>query len=395
MNKYFIKNQIKKIFQFFGFKISKGFNLIPLFKRNIFNSQYSKRVLISYMIEPFVKKNDFSHSNLLECYTAAEIFNELGFCVDVIDLSSNKKIDYSKYDVIYGMGSPLERSFYFDKKKIKRIFYATGCNPIFSNINTLNRIRNFYNYNKKFLLSSTRYISTSFNLQLLLSDYVIVLGNDFVLDTYNKFDENGKDRYINLNAFYYDVYDIDISKKDFSESKKHFLWFGSSGLIHKGLDSLIDLFSERDDIFLHICGAPQTEKEFFDHYNQKLIKSSNIINHGFVDIKSDKFKKIMDKCAFTIFPSVSEGGAVSILNTVANGGLIPIITKSTGLNVEDFGIFIEKPDLNLVKDSIEKALSLDLNNLRRMSILAKKDIRDNYTYNKYRQNLKNLIKKII
>ena len=168
-------------------------------------------------------------------------------------------------------------------------------------------------------------------LQTFLSDGVVVLGNDFVLDTYKNYDKQGAERFKNLNAFFYDVYDIDLSKKDFSKAKEHFLWFGSSGLLHKGLDLLIDIFSKRRDIYLHICGASKKEKDFFDYYGPALSKSKNIINHGFVDIKSEEFKNIMDQCAFIIFPSVSEGGAPAVLNTIANGGLIPILTKSTGL----------------------------------------------------------------
>jgi hypothetical protein len=58
----------------------------------------------------------------LECYTAAEIFNELDYVVDVINFESNKKIDYKKYDVIYGMGKALENSFYFNDKPLKEYF---------------------------------------------------------------------------------------------------------------------------------------------------------------------------------------------------------------------------------------------------------------------------------
>lgn len=390
-----IKNKLKKIISIFDIKITKDYKIIPLFKKNVFNTNYKKNVLLSYIIDPFFFKNNFSHTNFDECYTVAKIFDELGFCVDVIDLTCSKKIDYSKYDIIYGMGAPLEKSFYCDNKLIKRIFYATGCNPLYSNTETLSKMRDFYLKNKIYLLSSARYIETSFNLQLFLSDIVIVLGNDFVLNTYKMFDQRGISRYSNLNAFFYDVYDIDLSKKDFSNSKKHFLWFGSSGLIHKGLDLLIDVFCEREDIFLHICGASDNEKEFFNHYNDILLKSKNIINHGFINIKSEKFKKIMDQCAFTILPSVSEGGSPSVLNAIANGGLIPIITRSSGLDIDNFGILIDKPERISVNNAINEALLLNDSQLFNMSMSAKNNIRKNYTYFKYKKDLAGLIKKLL
>ena len=390
-----IKNTIKSILSFFGIKITREFKIIPLFKKNVFHKKYKKRVLISYLTEPFIKSNNFSHTNLLECYTAGKIFDELCFCVDVIDHSSNKKIDYSKYDVIYGMGNALEKSFYMNHDKLIRIFYSPGCNPVYSNTETLLKVREFYNAHGERMLSSSRFMEQNYELQILLSDGVIVLGNDFVLDTYKKFDKHRLERYEKMNAFFYDINNIDLSKKNIEETRKNFLWFGSSGLLHKGLDLLIEIFSKNQDITLHICGAPKIEKCFLDYYNQTLIESKNIINHGFIDIRSENFKEIMGQCAFTIFPSVSEGGAPATLNTIANGGLIPIITRSAGLDIDNFGIIIEKPELKYVNEAIEKALLLDNAQILNMSILAKTNIRDNYTYNIYKKNLNNLIKKIL
>jgi hypothetical protein len=385
---------IKKIASIFGVKIKKDFKIIPLFKKNVFKTVYKKRVLISYITDPFFIKNNLSHTNSLECYTSAKIFNELGFNVDVIDFSSNRSVDYSKYDIIYGMGNPFEKSFYYNGTPIKRIFYATGCNPMYSNIVTILKVRGLKEKTNKILINSSRFIHSSPELQVLLSDKVIILGNSFVLDTYRKFDAEGIDRYTNLNAFFYDVYNPDLSKKDFSRAKKHFLWFGSSGLLHKGLDLLIDIFSKREDIYLHICGASDNEKEFFNYYNPILKKSKNIFNHGFVDIRSNKYNRIVDECTFTISPSVSEGGSPAVLNTIANGGLIPIITKSSSLDIDGFGIVIEKPTLELVANAIDQALLLNEKKLLEMSTLAKNTIRNNYTHEDYKKNLNGIITNI-
>jgi hypothetical protein len=167
------------------------------------------------------------------------------------------------------------------------------------------------------------------------------------------------------------------------------------GLLHKGLDLLLDIFATRPDIYLHICGASENEKDFFSYYRSLLLKSPNIINHGFVNIKSEEFKDIMNRCAFVISPSVSEGGSPAILNTIASGGLIPIITESSGLDIADFGVIIEKPELAAVNIAINKALFLDNNELRKMSVSAQDNIRTDYTYDKYKFNLRNLIKNII
>ncbi|MFA6995444.1 MAG: glycosyltransferase [Patescibacteria group bacterium] len=390
-----VKNKLKKILSVFGLKITKDFKIIPLLRLNVFNTNCLKKVLISYITEPFFKKNDFSHTNLQECHAAAEIFKEQGYNVDVVDHFADITIDYSQYEIVYGMGKVLEKSFHYNNVAIKRIFYATGCSPIYSNERTLVRVRNFYDLHEVNLLSSSRFVADSFYLQTFLSNGVIVLGNDLVLNTYKNYDKQGADRYKNLSAFFYDVYDIDLAEKDFSKARKHFLWFGSSGLLHKGLDLLLDIFSERPDICLHICGAAKNEKEFFDCYKSTLSKSNNIINHGFVDIRSDEFKKLMDQCAFVLSPSVSEGGSPAVLNTIANGGLIPIITRASGLDINNFGVIIEEPEFESVRIAIDKALLLDNDQLLNMAITAKNNIRTEYTYEKYKESLKNLIKNII
>jgi hypothetical protein len=391
----YFKNIFQKLVNKFGFKIGKNFKIIPLFKKNVFKTKYKKRVLLSYITEPFVMKNAFSHTNTLECFIAAEIFNELGFCVDVANFNSDKKINYKKYDVIYGMGKILENSFYVDKPNLTRMFYATGCNPTYSNNKTILKVRKFRENHNKLIIKSSRFIEKSTELQTLLSDRVVVLGNQLVLNTYTDLDVNALDRYKNLNAFYYDAHDTNSKNKDYSIAKKHFLWFGSTGLLHKGLDLLIDIFSKRDDIFLHICGAPESENEFFEYYSPILSKSKNIINHGFVDIKSEEYIEITNKCAFTIAPSVSEGGAASTLNTIANGGLIPIITKYSGLDVEEFGLVIEEPIISCVQDAIEKAEILSNENLINMSRLATEQIRSAYSHKNYKDNLTKIIKESI
>ena len=378
-----------------GIKVNRNYKIIPLFKKDVFHTNYGKRVLISYITDPFYTKNNLSHTNQLECYTAAKIFSKLEYDVDVIDISSKKNINYSKYDIIYGMGDHFENSFYYTDKKIKRIFYATGCNPIYSNIQTILKIRDFNISHDKLIMTSSRFTEKNPDLQILLSDKVIVLGGKFALNTYKETDKSGEDRYVNLNAFFYDTYDIDLTKKDFHEAKKHFLWFGSSGLLHKGLDTLIDIFSKRKDIYLHICGASSNEKEFFDFYSPILKESENIINHGFVDIRSNKYKEVVDQCAFTISPSISEGGSPAILNTIANGGLIPIITKASSLDIDDVSIIIKEPKLDLIKYAIEKALELDTEQISKISTLAKDKIRNNYTLSEYEKNLEILIRNSI
>jgi len=391
-----MKELLKKILFIFGYQLSSNFVISKLYKKNAFNTKYNKKVLIAYITKPFFEGINYSHTNSLECLTAAEIFNNLGYRVDVIDYNLTKKINYAQYDIIYGMGSALERAFYYQgTNKQLRIFYATGCNPIYSDVATTLRAREFYLEHNIILMNSARIVRKSQHAQILLSDAVIVLGNKNVLDTYTNIDPQRTDRYIKLNAFFYDTYNINLEKKDFSKAKKHFLWFGSGGLLHKGLDILIDIFSKREDIHLHICGNLSNEKGFFNYYKYELTNKKNIIYHGFIDIRSKQFKSIMDICGFVIFPSVSEGGSPALLNTIANGGLIPIITKLTGLDLSKYGWIIDKPKLKNFEMAIDMVLKLENDELKQKAINIKKHVRAYYSYNKYKENLTNIITGIL
>lgn len=381
---------IKKIIK----KIKKNKKFIKNFyKRN--NYEKAPRVLLSYIIKPFIEGVNFKHSNTLEALTATQVFDELGYIVDIINFNSIQEVDYSKYDVVYGFGNPLEKVFFYkDNKKIHKIFYGTGCSPFYSNLKGIKRFKETYDNKNILLHKSLRLVKLDYNLQLTCSDAIISLGNQFVADTYKS--ELLSKEIFPLKAFYFDIYNINLEEKDFKKAKKHFLWFGSLGLIHKGLDIALDVFKNRKDITLHICGANPKEKDFFKYYNNELNnKLPNIINHGFIDIKGEKFKELMNLCGATILPTASEGGAVSLLNVMANGGFIPITSKFSSIDIESFGFIMEKLDNNSLEEKINEYLDLSLDEMKKLSKNAKDTIRKGYSYDKYKENLKKHITEIL
>ena len=114
-----------------------------------------------------------------------------------------------------------------------------------------------------------------------------------------------------------------------------------------------------------------------------------------MDINSADFKNVMDKCAFVVHPSVSEGGAASVVTVMANGGLIPIISKSSGLDVEEFGYVFDVIDKNTVLEYINEALKLSNDVLYEKALKTKSTVRKNHTYEIYRQNLLKYIKEAL
>jgi glycosyltransferase involved in cell wall biosynthesis len=360
---------------------------------NYFRTSYKHNALVSYVSDPFRNEINLRHTNSFESMEIGKSLNEAGFNVDIVDYAYEGKIDYSRYDLIIGFGEPLINSFYKSSKKIITIYYGTGMHLHTQNINTLHRVKEVFDKKGIWLPGSGRIVDKSWSIQTTLVDAMILLGNDEVTKTYTPY---FKGSIYNIPASYYNVVNFDeiILNKDFNKAKKHFLWFGSSGMIHKGLDLLIELFSKREDIHLHICGPLKGEPEFEHTYSDELLKT-NIHYHGFVSLVSKQFKELLQECAFIIFPSCSEGGGASVLNVCGNGGLIPLLSKEASIDIDDFGFIFDKINIDSIQATIGKALLMSENELRDMSRKCYDVISKRHSQSNYGKELRKCLKEIV
>jgi glycosyltransferase involved in cell wall biosynthesis len=363
---------------------------------NVFNRGYAKRVLVSYITEPFATGVNNRHTNLLECYTACEIFDELKYNVDVIDYNKyDSAISYDDYDVIYGFGVSMEKSFVMNGNPfLKRIIYATGCDTVFSNSAGLLRVNEFYKKHGLLCLSSARLVDSTWRIQIAFSDLIIALGNNFVKKTYEIANYTKSS---SLNLFYKEeALECQQYNKDFNVSKRNFLWWGSLGAIHKGLDLLLEYFSQNPELNLYICGY-KTEHPFDLYYRKVIEKNKNIMDMGFVTIGSDKYHDLLAKCAASVLPSASEGGAAGIINVCSNANIIPIVTKSCGLDlpVSAEKYIIDSLDLDGIASAIGLFVSSSSEDLSKISKDVTTHFQNNYSYDTYKKNLTSLIESVL
>jgi len=324
--------------------------------KNYFRTNYTKNALLSYITYPFTRKECLRHTNYYEAKAHAKILNELGYNIDIIDYDYPKKIDFSKYHLLVGFGDVFQKYFESGYKHIKTIYYGTGMHVCHQNNATLKRVKDVYKKKGVWLSKSSRFVEKTWTHQTLLVDAMIVLGNDICKNSYAKFYDGP---IYNIPAPFYKVLDgFEILRnRNLSKSRYNFLWFGSTGLVHKGLDLLLDFFSKTPELTLHICGPIKNEPEFEKVYFKELYRTKNIIPYGFVDILSEKFKKILSNCAFVIFPSCSEGGCPSVITAIGNGALIPVITKETTIST-GYEIWISDFTVEAIKKAVAKCLSL-------------------------------------
>lgn len=361
---------------------------------NYFKTNYDKVVLISYITHPFKKEISLSHTNQTEALEIARLFKELGFNVDIVryDHDYGRLIDYSKYSVLFGFGTPFEKSFFYKKNEQIHIYYGTTMHPDFLNQASIKRIEEVYHKKGNLLVDSGRIIENTWPVQTAFSDYIITLGNEVTVDSYKK---KFKNKIFNIPASYYNILNVNDIKRDYTQAKKNFLWFGGVGLIHKGLDLLLEIFKENPEINLHICGYFEEELRFQKCYQEELFKTPNIHLHGFVNLESEKFKAIINKCAFVVLPSCSEGCNTSLLNTIANGGLIPVATKEVGVDFKEFGIVIKSIEKNNIVESINAANNLTVDQIKEMSSTGQAFIQKNYSLEHYSKKLKDALCKIL
>lgn len=333
--------------------------------KNVFNTQHQRTALLSYIAEVFSDVNarhSTFHTNRYTTYLIAESLNELGYNVDVVGWDAGFEDDLEAYQVIIGLGKVLDRAIEKRRDRSQKIiWFGTGCNPMFSNVVTMQRITDFYRRTGKLLFGSSRYIQQDWPLQHELSDYILLHGSSFARNTYSH------DRVSCLNGPVFIRPDVDFSGKDLAGAKRSFLWFGTGGLIHKGLDLVLETFSKRNDCRLHICGDLHREPDFYDHYRALMETATNISWHGFVDVQSDKFIDVLKQCSFVVFPSASEGNSPSVVTCMANGGLIPVATLNADVDADTWGIVIEDLTEKAVHAAVDKALGMTEGEIKQRS----------------------------
>jgi len=85
---------------------------------------------------------------------------------------------------------------------------------------------------------------------------------------------------------------------------------------------VLEVFSARPDLELHVVGPVQDEPDFAAAYEHELSACPNIHAHGFLDLDSTDFEEIARSCVALVYPSCSETMSGAVLAAMAKG-LIP------------------------------------------------------------------------
>ena len=386
-----MKKQIKRLLNIFGLDIHrvevKPEQAIVSLKTTL---PSKGSVLLAYILDPFLlgegEDINFGHTHHFESTLLAQSYLDLGYDVDVIsylDRDFLPKKDYVFY--INARDNFVHVSKRLNKDCIKIVHLDTA-HFLFNNCAALQRLLDLQ---RRRGATVEICVMCAANYAIENCDYATILGNRFTISTYS---------YSQKQIFPLPVPtpylpSIPADKKYYA-CRKNFLWFGSRGLVHKGLDLVLEAFSKLPEFNLTVCGPITLEPRFTQIYHKELYQTPNIQTVGWVDIKSSEFSDITSNCIGLIYPSCAEGQAGAVI-TCMQAGLIPILSYESGVDVDDYGIRLEDSSIEQIITSVTELSRRTESELKEMSEKCLSYCRSKHVAENYLQENKKIIKKII
>lgn len=348
-------------------------------------------VLLSYILKPFLRKPgeplSTSHTNYWESLMIAQTFVDLGYCVDVIDYQNRSFVPAKPYAFFIDVRYNLERLAPLLNPDCIKIMHIDLCHMLFNNAAESSRLLELQQ-RRGVTLQPRRFEFP--NLAIEFADCATMLGNNFTEETFAYAKKP--------------IYRIPISQpvlydwpedKDFDACRKNFLWFGSGGLVRKGLDRTLEVFSELKDYRLYVCGPVKGEKDFEQAYHDELYNMPNITTiPKWLDIEGEEFLEITRNCVGLIYPSGSEGQCGSVV-TCLHASLVPIISYESGVDVHDFGVLLRECSLDAIKEAVKNISNLPTEQLRQMSRKTWEFARANHTQERSAEEYKKVITQVM
>jgi len=315
----------------------------------------------------------------VECAAFVSSLIQLGCRVDVARYDCTKGFK-KDYDYVIGQGDAFRLASSLNPNA-KRILYLTENPPALSLMKEKERIAYFEErHHQKIELNRSGKFFNDEDFERL--DACIFIGNPSDSDKIKGIRTFTIRPTGIINKFF------DPSRRDYIQAKNRFMWIGSSGVVHKGLDILLDVFAKHPELELYVLGMNEEERRMMSG-----LMSSNVKNIGYISILSEQFARLAEECGFVILPSCSEGLATSVI-TGMNHGLIPLVTKETSIevpvgevftdfhveNVEEVVVRWSKKDFTWLKEESEKTRALAV---------------ETYNIEKYSERIKELLTTII
>lgn len=322
------------------------------------------------------------HSNKWESRTIAFLLRDMGYVVDVINWNNATFIPSQRYDVLIDISYNLQRLAAYLNGDCIKILHNTGSYWYFANAAELKRVADFEQRRHCFYSPKRLALYPELHERSLqIADHCTLIGNATTLATYP---EQYRYKFATVN--------VSTSKTGYIKNAqelvppgREFLWFNSFGMVHKGLDLLMEIFLKHPEWKLHIVGS--NEPDFTAAFSNDLRSASNIRFHGFMNPNGAEFEALVKRCFCFISPSCSEGMSGSNA-TCLQIGLYPIISANSGIDLgANTGIVLQSCAIAEIEKAIgetfvktDQQLSNDIWQLQQMAFkrFSREQFKDTY-----------------
>lgn len=312
-------------------------------------------VLFSYITYPFLRPEGEAemHTNYWQCRLIAQMFLDKGYHVDVIDWTNKTFIPRKKYAYVFDIHDNLERFLPYLPKSCVKIVHLTTCEWRFNNAAEQRRLQDL-EVRRGVKLKQRRALLPARGQEL--ADAVSMFGNEITAQTYPS-----SESFVRIpqstNVLFPWI------ERDYAQAAKHFVWVGGAGMVHKGLDLVLEVFKDLPGYQLAIFGNVAGEADFEDLYRRELYESPNIRCYGKIALTSDAFQEVAKHSAALMYPSCSESQAGAVIECM-HAGLIPLITKECGVDVAPFGTILSSVKVEDLRQEVIKIAESSPNDLQ-------------------------------
>ncbi len=347
--------------------------------------------LLSYILDAFFLKPGQSipitHTNFWASLQIAKALLELGYWVDVIDYRNQTFTPDRNYSIVIDVRRNLERLAPRLGERCIKVMHLDTSHILFHNSAEANRLLALQR-RRGVTLSPRRFEMP--NLGIENADCAITYGGEFAIGTF---------LYSNKPIYRVpcpaDLACSHSEEKDFETARKNFLWFGSGGMVHKGLDLVLESFAELPEYHLTVCGPVEREQDFEKAYHKELYETPNITTVGWIDVGSPQFMEITNKCIGVVSTSCSEGSGTATLICMGVG-LIPIFTpEACAAAGDNIGFVLKDHEINTIKQAVREVASLPATTLSQLSQDASDYVKANHTRERFANEYKKALHEII
>ncbi|MCM1108392.1 MAG: glycosyltransferase [Clostridium sp.] len=343
-------------------------------------------VLISYIPYALYLTDEtalLGHQNMREQRVMVDVLNEMGYNVYVSDYRNDTLPEGLNCCAVFGIAPLFEKAATAYPHALK-IYY--GCTAYWQHQERMTRKR-VDAFNARYGLRVAYQRMPVPTQAEEMADRILQIGSRITIETYPGHLRS------KITLIHQSTTVDNICVEAPNSQRRDFIWFGSGGSILKGADLLIDYFLTRPDLTLHVVGGP-LEKDVLSVYTGRL--TPNIRLYGWMDVKSEAFREIVERSAFTIYPSCSEGGCPGGVLSMMKLGVIPIVSRYAAFDgIECYGFTLDELTLDAVARGVEWAESLSDEERDSRSRAGARYVADTYNLSVYEREFRQYFQSVL